>query len=424
MMLPRHLSLVLLAPVLYLAVAAPASAALPATGTSEVVAALRSDPVYVDAQAELRSDVTVADLQAQLSKASAAIYVAVLPAAAGRANGSCTGLLTAIDKQLGRGTVLIGVCGKDFAGVAAPGAGLAAGVTARIMRDRGDAGNVTASFVSAIGDLQAAGSSTAAKGTSGSTTSSGSGGALLLGVLGLGAVGGGGYLFTRSRTRRRQELQGMRADVESLYDRLGRDVSTLSPGEDPATRQALADAAERYSSMGSLMSRAHTPGEWAAARRTAVEGLSAARLVRTNLGLDPGPDVPPPPATGRQLEQSGSFELGGQQIQGSPTYQPGQSYYYGGGRHGNQYVPGGWYSMPFWETALMASVLTGGMGGFGGGFGGGGYERGYDQGYESGRDAGQDAGGQQGGGDWGGGGDSGGGGDWGGGGDSGGGGDW
>ena len=222
----------------------------------------------------------------------------------------------------------------------------------------------------------------------------------------------------------------MRADVESLYDRLGRDVSTLSPGDDPATRQALADAAERYSSMGALMSKADTPGEWAAARRTAVEGLSAARLVRVNLGLDPGPDVPPPPSAGPQMANAGSFQLGDQEIQGSPNYQPGQSHYYAGGQYGNQYVPGGWYSMPFWETAMMATVLTGGFGGFGmfgggfGGGGGGGYERGYDQGYDAGQDSG---GGNSGGGDWGGGGGDwgGGGGDWGGGGgDSGGGGDW
>ena len=437
MTLSRHLSLVLLAPLALLLVAVPATAALPAADTTTVVAALRADPIYVDEKAELRSEVKIADLQGQLAKASAAIFVAVLPAAAARTNGSCAGLLTAIDKQLGQGTVLIGVCGKDFAGVAAPGSGLAAGVTARIMRDRGNASDVTASLVSAISDLQAAGSSTAAEGANGGTRATsgdtagggGNGGALLLGVLSLGAVGGGTYLYTRSRRRRLQELEGMRADVESLYDRLGRDVSTLAPGDDPATRQALADAAERYSSMGALMSKADTPGEWAAARRTAVEGLSAVRLVRVNLGLDPGPDVPPPPSAGPQMANAGSFQLGDQEIQGSPNYQPGQSHYYAGGQYGNQYVPGGWYSMPFWETAMMATVLTGGFGGFGmfgGGFGGGGgYERGYDQGYDAGQDSG--GGGNSGGGDWGGGGGDwgGGGGDWGGGGgDSGGGGDW
>ena len=424
----RSLSRVLLVPLAGLLLASPAGAALPAANVSDVVVALRADPVYVDAKAELRADVKIADLQAQLGKSSAAIFVAVLPAAAARANGGCGPLLTSIDKQLGQGTVLIGVCGRDFAGVAAPGSGLAAGVTGRIMRDRGDASNVTASLVSAISDLQAAGSSTAAVGSASSNAGDtgkggGNGGALLLGVLSLGMVGAGGYLYSRSRRRRQQQLEGMRADVESLYDRLGRDVSTLSPGDDPVTRQALADAAERYSSMGALMAKADTPGEWEAARRTAVEGLSAARLVRVNLGLDPGPDVPPPPSAGPQLDKAGTFQLGDQQIAGSPSYQPGQSHYYAGGQYGNQYVPGGWYSMPFWETALMASVLTGGLGGFGGGFGGGGFERGYDQGYDAGQDSGQD-GGQDAGGDWNGGG--GGGGDWsfGTGGGGGGGGDW
>ena len=444
----RHLPLLLLAPLGLLLVAAPAGAMVPGIATqaapqalpgvvpmttvAEVVQALRSDPVYVDAKAELRTQVQVSEVQAQLGKASAAIFVAVLPAAAARNNNGCSALITTIDKQLGQGTVLLGVCGRDFAGVAAPGSGLASGVAPRIARDRGDASQVTRSLVAAIADVQAAAANTAANGTtstaSGDTGGGGGyGGAVLLGVLSLGAAGGGAFLYSRSRRRRLQELEGMRADVESLYDRLGNDVSTLSPGDDPIARQALADAAERYSSTGALMAKSDTPGEWAAARRTAVEGLTAARVVRQKLGLDPGPEVPPPPSAGPQLQQAGTFQVGDQQVAGSPTYQPGQSHYYGGGQVGGHWVPGGWYSMPFWETALMASVLTGGFGGFGGGFGGGGYDRGYDQGYDAGQDSGErqdsGAGDRGGGGDWGGGGGGGSGGDWGGGGgDSGGGG--
>ncbi len=76
------------------------------------------------------------------------------------------------------------------------------------------------------------------------------------------------------------------------------------------------------------------------------------------------------------------------------------------------------YGTPFWETLLIGSVLTGGLGGWGGG----GFGSGYDSGYQTGYDAGQNAADDQGaggvgadwgsgdvGGDWGGGDSSGGG---------------
>jgi hypothetical protein len=241
-------------------------------------------------------------------------------------------------------------------------------------------------------------------------------------VLGLGAVGlvgvGGGGAYAISRRRRRlKELEGRRAEVLSLYDRLGADVQNLH-GDDPIVRQALADAAERYTATGSQLSQADTHQEYDVARRTALEGLQAARTARLKLGLDPGPELPPiAPAYGEQLSAPQQVNAGGKSYQGYPEYTPGAPYYYGGGGG----YPGGWYSFPFWETVLLGSVLSGG---FGGGFGGGGFDSGYDRGYDAGRDDNQDSGGfgGGGGGDWGGGsGWTGGGGDWGGGG---GGGDW
>jgi hypothetical protein len=240
-------------------------------------------------------------------------------------------------------------------------------------------------------------------------------------VLGLGTVGvlgvGGASAYAVSRRRRRlKELEGRRAEVLSLYDRLGADVQNLHDGGDPVTRQALADAAERYTATGSQLSQADTHEEYDVARRTALEGLQAARTARAKLGLDPGPDLPPiAPAYGEQLSAPTEVNVGGKSYQGYPEYTPGAPYYYGGGGG----YAGGWYSFPFWQTVLLGSVLGGG---FGGGWGGGGYDSGYDRGYEAGQDSTQDSGG---GGDWGGSGWTGGGGDWGGGGGGfGGGGDW
>lgn len=244
------------------------------------------------------------------------------------------------------------------------------------------------------------------------------GGSAVPWVIGIGvlaAAGGGLYLASRRRRTARQ-LEGRRAEVVSLYDRLGADVQNLDPGDDRVARQALADASERYTATGSLLSHADTVGEYDAARRTALEGLHAARTARTALGLDPGPELPSlTPNSAERLTEQRDVTVDGKTYRGYPEYTPGAPYYYGGGGG----YASGWYSFPFWETLLIGSMLGGG---FGGGFGSG-YDRGYEAGFDQGRDSAADGGGW-GGGDWGGGGGDwgGGGGDWGGGG--GGGGDW
>ena len=92
------------------------------------------------------------------------------------------------------------------------------------------------------------------------------------------------------------------AEVEALYNRLGHDVSTLDDGGEAANRQALVDAGERYNTAGAQLGQATTVGQLAVARTIVVEGLHDTRLVRTNRGLDPGPDpaapVPVPAAAG------------------------------------------------------------------------------------------------------------------------------
>ena len=157
-----------------------------------------------------------------------------------------------------------------------------------------------------------------------------------------------------------------------------------TPAATTVAQQALADAAERYNATGALLSQADTPGEFEAARRTVVEGLAAARLARTRLGLDPGPEIPPPPGQGPQLQAPQRVQVGDDEYEGSPEYAPGRQHYFGGGMLGGRMVPGGWYGVPFWETMLIGSMIGGGFGGFGGGFGGGygGYHAGYEEGVE------------------------------------------
>ncbi|MCW2613182.1 MAG: hypothetical protein JWN08_176 [Frankiales bacterium] len=400
-----------------------------AVTSGEVVEGLQTAPVYVEPGVGL--DVDEAAVREAVADARVPVYVAIVTEqTALRAGGSAS-----LVNRIGTGTrnsassVLVITDEPELRGASgreALNAGVDGGLAAdRVVRgvdgsDGLDEAEVTAAVTQFVGILGEQASGGPGQVLQDGDEGTGSGSGLLLGLLALGGAGAGVAVLSRNKKRRLKVLEEARADVESLYGRLGSDVSLLSPGGDPVAGQALADAAERYNATGALMAQADTPGEFAAARRTAVEGLVAARVARERLGLDPGPEVPLPPASGPQLEAPGRVQVGDQEYDGSPTYAPGRGHYYGGGMLGGRMVPGGWYSVPFWETALMASVLGGALGG--GGLFGGGYERGYEEsaedagdvfrgggGFDDGGGSGFEwGGGSVGGGDWGGGGGGGG----------------
>lgn len=396
---------------------------------------LRTDPLYVDPTGAPPVDATA--VRRTLRDSPVPVYVALLPQAAADAAGGLDRLVLQLGQGVGdtQAVVLAGTDKGSFradngrgAGARGVNAGLALREALASTRGRAlDAAGVSALITDLVARVNNQATSRSGGGQPATQPASSSAGGILLPLLVIVALGcGGALLFGLSRRRRRERErqranEEARAEVESLYGRLGSDVSTLAPGNDDVARQAMVDAAERYNATGALLSKADTPGEFAAARQTAVEGLVAARTARARLGLDPGPEIPLPPGSGPQLENRQRVQVGDQEYEGSPQYEPGRGHYFGGGMLNGRMVPGGWYGFPFWETMLMTSVLTGGFGG-GFGFGGGGYERGYEAGAESAQGAG-DGGGDRGagwaggGGDWG---DFGGGDDFGGGGDGGG----
>jgi hypothetical protein len=85
-------------------------------------------------------------------------------------------------------------------------------------------------------------------------------------------------------------VNAARAEVQALLARLGHDITTLDDGGDVANRQAIADASERLNTAGAQLAQAHTVEEISVARSVAIDGLHSTRLVRTKLGLDPGPE--------------------------------------------------------------------------------------------------------------------------------------
>ena len=262
---------------------------------------------------------------------------------------------------------------------------------------------------------------------------------LILILLVVVAIGFAMYSSSRATGRRTAaSLADSKADARRIIERLGGQVLNLT-GTDDASKQAMADASERYTAASSQIDQATTAKQALLAKESALEGLYYVRAARTAMGMDPGPELET--LTGQKsagaVTEDRRVQVEGREIEASPTPSQRTPNYYPGGRVAGRPVPAGWYSEPWWKPALVAgawgigSVLLfdamfSGMHGVGydaQGFENG-YGQGFDQGYDQGLDAGQGMDGGDGGGDgggWDGGGGGGGGGWFGGGGDFGGG---
>jgi hypothetical protein len=170
------------------------------------------------------------------------------------------------------------------------------------------------------------------------------------------------------------------AEARRWYDRLGGQVLALT-GTDEPSRQALADASERYTAAGSQLATASTPAQWRLVGDTALEGLHFVRAARTALGMDPGPDLPSGADRARagELTADRSVDVAGRTVTGSPDPSARNAHYYPGGTVAGRPVAAGWYSEPWWKPMLLGGVgAVGGVlladalvSGFGGGFDGG-----------------------------------------------------
>jgi hypothetical protein len=242
----------------------------------------------------------------------------------------------------------------------------------------------------------------------------------------LAIVAGGVWLIRQQQATKTRELDDARSDARRWVERLGGQVLNLD-GTNDAAKQALADAAERYTAAGSQLDQARSAAQARGVTETAYEGLYYVRAARSAMDLDPGPELPPLPGQQRagEVTEARDIEVQGHSYGASPNATGRNTHYYPGGTVAGRPVPRGWYSEPWWRPALVAgawgvgsallfSSLFGGMAGsayhdgFADGVAADGMD-GADVG-DGGGDVGGDPGGDFGGGDFGGG-------DWGGGGD-------
>ncbi len=239
---------------------------------------------------------------------------------------------------------------------------------------------------------------------------------LVLVVLVIVALGVVVYAAMRASDRRNSaSLDDAKADARRVIERLGGQVINLT-GSDEASKQALADASERYTAAGSQIEQATTAKQALLAKESALEGLYYVRAARVAMGMDPGPELETLAGqrTAGTVTEDRRVQFEGREIEASPQPSERTPNYYPGGRVAGRPVPAGWYSEPWWKPALVAgawgvgsvflfSALFSGMHGTG-------YEQGFADGQaadagggeEYAADGGGDAGGWDGGGDAGG----------------------
>ncbi|MFC3848819.1 DUF1542 domain-containing protein [Corynebacterium hansenii] len=147
------------------------------------------------------------------------------------------------------------------------------------------------------------------------------------------------------------------ADARRWIERLGSQVLSIS-GTDTASTQAMADASERYNAASSQISTANTVKQAQLARESALEGLHYVAAAREIMGMPAGPELPPlegQRSAGSVTEQR-TIKHEGREITASPVATEETPNYYPGGRVAGRPVPAGWYSEPWWQSALRTGM--------------------------------------------------------------------
>ncbi len=241
------------------------------------VAALRSDPVYVDPNAELAVDANdQAELRRTIHTAGAGpVYIAILRGnAEDEAGGDPDGVLQAIHDGLGRPGTYAVVVGRHFrAGSEVLPSGEAGRLATEALNAHRSEG-VTATLVDFV-DRVAVEQQRGSGGDSGSGDGEpGAGGGVLIGLLVLGGVGFLAYRGWRNHQRTKAQLAEVKAAAHDDLIALADDVQKLeAPVEsNPAAKHEYEEALADYDTASQSYDRATQPKELEAVANALEEG--------------------------------------------------------------------------------------------------------------------------------------------------------
>lgn len=169
---------------------------------------------------------------------------------------------------------------------------------------------------------------------------------------------------SRRQLQRERELSldDARADAKHWTDRLGSQVLNIS-GTDPASKQAMADASERFTAASAALAEARTPKQAMLARESALEGLHYVNAAREIMGLPAGPQLPELEGqrqAGRVTEERTVRQADGSVVTASPYASARTPHYYPGGAVAGRPVPAGWYSVAWWAPAMVTGMWAAG----------------------------------------------------------------
>jgi len=268
-----------------LLVAAPAAFA---QGEIDAAAeALRSDPVYVDPDAEVQLSGSEADaLREQIRAADQPFYIAVLPAsAADEAGGSASDAARQLAEAVGRSGTYGVVVGRKLIGGPTSQAHEAASEAAA---EGGGGAAVLTAFV----DRAAGG---------GGDDGGGGGGSGALILLGLAGAGGTALVISRRHKRQREaaELAEVKDNARDDLVALGDDISALDldvamPGLPDATRADYERAVNAYDRANTAFEQARSPHDMQPVGEALEEGRWAMESTRARLDGREPPERRPP----------------------------------------------------------------------------------------------------------------------------------
>ena len=327
----------------------------------DVAAALRSDPVYVDAAAERAlSESEAEEVRDAIRGAGTPVYVAVLPASAvdsaGGDAGELASQLASVLQRDGTIAVLAGDSLRAGSGELPPGR---AGELVAEALDAGgnDTTAVLVEFVELVGEEVASGSS---GGGGRGSAGDGGGNSWVLPALLVGGAGVGGALLMRSSRRRRAEQERaeaadrelLRAELSVLAD----DVVRLEPVV-RLHRDAQSDfdaAVNRYRAAQAAIDHADEAIDLVRVRRVVDEARYS--MDRARAVVD-GREPPLPPDHLQRIGEHGepAVTIDGERQPAYVGYPGG----YGTGWYGGMGGSG------LFNGLLLGSLLAGGFGGWG-----------------------------------------------------------